>query len=142
MAASRSEKTTIPASRNPLADVTYSQDPKPQHPIDSLINDTSKDVRGEASEEVQKQPAAKSQEKPEPKPRKEKITVVIPDDLLERLRNAAWWQRQPMATLAEEGLRHVLEKMEREHGGPFKPREKALKTGRPLGSKNLAKRAR
>ena len=48
MAASRSEKSTIPQNKDPLAGVNYSQ-PRPQPPIDSLISDTTKEARAEAS---------------------------------------------------------------------------------------------
>ena len=67
--------------------------------------------------------------------------MLVENDLLERLRNAAWWQRKTLATLAEEGLRLVVERLERQHGGPFEPREEDLKTGRPQGSRNAASKA-
>lgn len=78
---------------------------------------------------------SRKEDKP-PKPRKGKVTVVVSGDVLERLRNAAYWQREPLAAIAEEGLRLVLAKLERENGGPFEPMAKKLKRGRPQGSKN------
>jgi hypothetical protein len=147
MATQRTEKTTIPDGKDPLAGVSYSQ-PKPQPPINNLISDTTKREPGvqppaPAPRAVRKRLVeAKAVEEQEERSRKEKITVVIPDDLLDRLRNAAWWQRQSLATLAEEGLRHVLQRLERENGGPFEPRQDDLKRGRPLGSKNFGKKAR
>lgn len=142
MATSRGEKTTIPQGKDPLAGVSYSQ-PKPQPPINNLISDTSKEFKPVAPAPVQTEVIPKPEEKaPEERPRKEKITVVIPDDLLERLRNAAYWQRASLATLSEEGLRHVIDKLERQNGGPFEPRPEPLRSGRPLGSKNLTRKAR
>lgn len=141
MATPRTDKSTIPEGRDPLAGVSY-QRPRPQPPINSLINDTTKEVVAEPLPEARRKPEAKPSEPPEPKSTKGKVTVLVENDLLERLRNAAWWQRKTLATLAEEGLRLVVERLERQHGGPFEPREEDLKTGRPQGSKNTASKAR
>ena len=139
MATSRGEKSTIPQNKDPLAGVNYSQ-PKPQPPIDSLISDTTKEAKAEAAPETGKKADVKSEEtSPSPSQQKGKVTVLVSNDLLERLRNAAWWQRKTLATLAEDGLRLVVERLERQHGGPFEPREEDLKTGRPQGTKNAAK---
>ena len=137
MATSRSERSTIPQNKDPLAGVSYSQ-PRPQPPIDSLISDTTKEARAEAAPETGKKAEVKPEENsPSPSQQKGKVTVLVSNDLLERLRNAAWWQRETLVTLAEEGLRLVVERLERQHGGPFEPREKDLKTGRPQGTKNV-----
>jgi hypothetical protein len=142
MATSKTEKTTIPPAKDPLGGVTYTQaKPKPaipERPIDSLIPDTTKQAQAPAQEET---PPAGKKPNNGTKPRKEKMTVVIPDELLERVRNAAYWSRESLADLAEEGLRLVVQRLERENGGPFQPRAKALRRGRPQGSKNLADRA-
>jgi hypothetical protein len=134
MASSRSKETTIPEGKDPLAGVSYSQ-PKPQPPINGLISDTSKVARPEPSAGPTRADEPKAAG-PTPRPRKEKITVVVPDDLLERVRNAAWWKRKSLATLAEEGLRLVVERLERQNGGPFEPREEPLRPGRPQDSRN------
>jgi uncharacterized protein (DUF4415 family) len=135
MVTSRGEKSTIPQNKDPLAGVSYSQ---PRPPIDSLISDTTKEA--EAAPETGKKTEVKPEESsPSPSQQKGKVTVLVSNDLLERLRNAAWWQRKTLATLAEEGLRLVVERLERQHGGPFEPREDDLKTGRPQGTKNAAK---
>ena len=139
MATTRGEKSTIPQNKDPLAGVSYSQ-PKPQPPIDSLISDTTKEATAEAAPETGKKTEVKPEESSaSPSQQKGKVTVLVSNDLLERLRNAAWWQRRTLATLAEEGLRLVVERLERQHGGPFEPREEDLKTGRPQGTKNVAR---
>ena len=143
MATSRGEKSTIPQNKDPLAGVNYSQ-PNPHPPIDSLISDTTKEAKAEAEAEAApetgKKADVKSEESsPSPSQQKGKVTVLVSNDLLERLRNAAWWQRKTLATLAEDGLRLVVERLERQHGGPFEPREEDLKTGRPQGTKNAAR---
>ena len=135
MATTRGEKSTIPQNRDPLAGVSYSQPP-----IDSLISDTTKEAKAEAAPETGKKTEGKPEESSASAgEQKGKVTVLVSNDLLERLRNAAWWQRETLATLAEEGLRLVVERLERQHGGPFEPREEALKTGRPQGTKSAAR---
>jgi hypothetical protein len=131
MAVQRTEKSTIPSGKNPLANVSYSQT---RPPIENLIQNTVKDeaksaATGEAgAKSAEKTPSA---DKPEPV-RKDKVTVLLPEDLIERLRNAAWWERKTLATIAEDGIRRAVERLEKEHGGPFETRgEEKLKTGRP-----------
>ena len=127
------KKSTIPDARDPLANATYTQ---PQPPINRLIVDTSEAKKSEPLPEDENGAEAKPKDDKPPKPVKAKVTVVVSGDLLDRLRNAAYWQREPLTTYAEEGLRLVLAKLERENGGPFDPMEKKLKRGRPQGSKN------
>jgi hypothetical protein len=136
MAGSRAEKSAIPDRRDPLASVSYTQ---PRPPIDNLINNTLVEIR--SAPEKPKQPVSEP-DTDVTKQAKGKVTVLVPMDLLERLRNAAWWQRKTLAGLAEEGIRQIVEKLERQHGGPFEPREEELKTGRPQGSKTSSTRAR
>jgi hypothetical protein len=137
MATPRTKDSTISDTKDPLAGVSYIQN-RPQRPIDSLISDTTK----EAPPEPRRKPEPEPEETTDQKAGKGKITVLVENDLLERLRNAAWWQRRTLATLAEEGVRLVVERLERQHGGPFEPREENLKTGRPQGSRNTANKAR
>jgi hypothetical protein len=66
----------------------------------------------------------------------------VKPDILERVRNAAWWKRTTLAALAEEGLQQVLAKLERENGGPFEPREDELRPGRPQGSRSHGSKGR
>lgn len=137
----RTEKTTIPENKNPIAAVHYTQ-PQPRPPIDSLITDTTKEAKKEPVPDTRKKVESKPEESSPPRVSKEKVTVLVENDLLERVRNAAWWQRKTLASLAEEGLRLVVERMERQHGGPFDQRTEDLKTGRPQGSKNASSKAR
>jgi hypothetical protein len=62
---------------------------------------------------------------------RERVTIALPADLMERARNAVYWT--PGATLAglvEEAVRVELAKREAEEGGPFKARSSHLKPGR------------
>ncbi len=64
---------------------------------------------------------------------KERLTVHLPVDLIERVKNAVYWTPGlTLAGLAEEALTAVVERLERERGGPFPPRQSELKGGRPL----------
>ena len=138
MAGSRTERSTIAEGRDPLNQVTYTQKP----PIEGLIADTSEEAKENAASDAQADPVIEDDPDLASEPVKGKVTVVVPADLLERLRNAAWWKRKTLATLAEDGIRQVVERLERQNGGPFKPREDKLKTGRPPSSNNVANRSR
>ena len=50
MATPRTEKSTIPADKNPLAGVSYRRT-SPSRPIDSLISDTTKEAKKEPTPE-------------------------------------------------------------------------------------------
>lgn len=64
---------------------------------------------------------------------KTKFTLQVPDDLLERARNIAYWT--PGCTLSSlflEGLRKQVESFEKKEGAPFKSRPEELKPGRRM----------
>lgn len=68
--------------------------------------------------------------------KKEKLTVHLTPDLIERIKNAAYWNpRLTIAAIAERGLAAVIAEIERDNGGPYPPREEELKGGRPIGSR-------
>lgn len=77
-------------------------------------------------------------EKPKPvihAQKKEKLTVHLTHDLIERVKNAAYWNpRLTIAAIAERGIIEVIEQIEQENGGAYPPREAELKGGRPIGS--------
>jgi hypothetical protein len=85
--------------------------------------------------------ARRGEGKPRPSAaRKEKLTVLLTHDIIERVKNAAYWNpRLTIAAIAERGIAHVIEEIEREHGGPYPPREEELKGGRPIGSTSSSK---
>jgi hypothetical protein len=65
---------------------------------------------------------------------RERVTIALPADLMERARNAVYWT--PGATLAglvEDAVRVELAKREAESGGAFKARRSRLKPGRRVG---------
>jgi hypothetical protein len=68
-----------------------------------------------------------------PSPPRERVTIALPADLMERARNAVYWT--PGATLTalvEEAIDAELAKREAESGGPFQPRGTKLKPGRRM----------
>jgi hypothetical protein len=98
-------------------------------PFETLIPDR---VGEQASEEAHAgnvvTPIRRGQPKPEPSAegqKKEKLTVHLTHDLIERVKNAS---------IAEIGIKYAIEQVEREHGGPYPARESELKGGRPIGS--------
>ncbi len=73
---------------------------------------------------------------PKPKaPKRQKATVTVRLDLMERVKNASYWVPGLTVTaVVEMGLMHALEQIEKKHGGPYPARENELIGGRPLGT--------
>ena len=72
-------------------------------------------------------------ETPPEKLGKQKLTVHLEASLAERVKNAAYWNpRLTIAGIAEQGIRLAIERVEREHGGKYPPREGELIGGRPI----------
>ncbi len=70
---------------------------------------------------------------PAPAVVKERLTVHVPVDLIERVKNAVYWTPGlTLAQLAEEALREAIDAREVARGTPFPPRERPLTVGRPL----------
>jgi hypothetical protein len=89
---------------------------------------------------------AKQEERPAPvtstpvkKAATEKITIPFPEDLIERARNAAYWDRLTLAGIVVQALTEVLDRMEQERGKPYPPRTTDLRGGRPVGTGKTSK---
>ncbi|BFU96547.1 MAG: protein of unknown function [Nitrospira sp.] len=64
--------------------------------------------------------------------RKQRVTITLSVDLLERLRNAVYWTGHgTLARLITEALDDSVSQMEESHGGAFPQRLAPLKRGRP-----------
>lgn len=64
---------------------------------------------------------------------KERLTIHLPVELIDRIKNAVFWT--PGLTLAafgEQAFSELLDRLEKERGEPFPPRKAELKGGRPL----------
>lgn len=64
---------------------------------------------------------------------KERCTLRISRDLLDKLRDAVYWTPGlTLGALAEEALRTCIHDIEQSRGEPFPPRAGNLKPGRPV----------
>lgn len=99
-------------------------------PLDAVVptkaaSEASK--RGLAPAGTHKRP-----EKAKPIP-KERLTVHISSELVERLRDAVYWTPGlTLAAIAEEALSKAIAALERKNGEPFQKRKGQLKAGRPV----------
>ena len=73
-----------------------------------------------------------------PPPKKsvtEKITTPFPAELIERARTAVYWEPDlTLSGLIVEAVADALDRMEKERGEPYPPRNRKLRSGRPVGS--------
>jgi hypothetical protein len=103
------EPDTPPASR-----ATARSKPSPAEPARSLPS------RGEAAAES-------------PDQSRQKLTVHLDGAVVNRVKNAAYWNpRLTIASIAERGIRLALKEVEKENGGPYPQRDGALVGGRPI----------
>ena len=66
------------------------------------------------------------------RPVKQRLTITLPEDMLNRLRNTVYWT--PYLTLAgliETAVAAKLGEIEKQNGEPFPTRSQELKGGRP-----------
>jgi hypothetical protein len=64
---------------------------------------------------------------------KERLTIHLPVDLIDRVKNAVFWTPgMTLAALGEEALQAMVDRLEADRGGPFPPRREELRGGRPL----------
>jgi hypothetical protein len=71
-------------------------------------------------------------------PKRQRMTVSLPTDLLERIRDAAYWTSgTTMAGLISSALENHLHNLESRNGHPFSPRLQNLKPGRPRTGKTV-----
>lgn len=110
-------------------------------PFETLIPDRVGEQANEEAQATNVIAPFRREQAPQPevsKPesqKKEKLTVHLTHDLIERVKNAAYWNpRLTIASIAELGVRYAIEQVEKENGGAYPPRESELKGGRPIGS--------
>jgi hypothetical protein len=64
---------------------------------------------------------------------KERLTIHLSADLIDRVKNAVFWTPgMTLARLGEEALCVMVDRLEAERGGSFPPRREELHGGRPL----------
>jgi hypothetical protein len=77
-------------------------------------------------------PCSRPSETGRQQPRRVRLTVSLPSDLVDRLRDAVYWSPSlTLAWLIAQSLRTSLTEMESLRQGPFPKRTKALRAGRP-----------
>lgn len=65
--------------------------------------------------------------------KKERVTVQISSDVIERIKDAVYWTPGlTLSSLAEEAFAQVVDDLESERKAPFPKRKEELKTGRPI----------
>ncbi len=98
------------------------------NPLDAVVPRQKKE-----SESHNRNGASQSQSEPGDRVVKERLTVHIPINLIDRVKNVVYWTPGlTLARLAEEALAIRVEKLEKERGGAYPPRREELKGGRPL----------
>ncbi|MBA5871905.1 MAG: hypothetical protein GDA68_18205 [Nitrospira sp. CR2.1] len=69
--------------------------------------------------------------------KRQRMTVSLPTELLERMRDAAYWTSgTTMAGLISSAIEDLLHNLEAQNGRPFSPRLQDLKPGRPRATKS------
>lgn len=102
-----------------------------ENPLDSLIQPIS-NKGGEKSildgeQDIKNIIASRS------KVPKQRITVQISHNVIERLKNAVYWTPGlTLAALAEEAFSRAIDRLENERAARFPDRKEELKTGRPI----------
>ncbi len=69
---------------------------------------------------------------PPPKPIRKPVTFHLDEALMERLRDAAWWERTPLNVMVTEAVEAHLAMLEKKNGAPFGPRRGDIAKGRPV----------
>lgn len=101
------------------------------NPLDSLIQPISHNGHTTAVVGVDDESKQNLQKKT--KSTKERITVQISEEVIERLKNAVYWTPGlTLASLAEESFSRAVDILEEERKASFPKRKEELKTGRPI----------
>ncbi len=95
------------------------------NPLDAFIPPSTENNGSVAVLEKEQKTPSKS--------KKERITVQISVDVIERMKNAVYWTPGlTLASLAEEAFSKAVDKLEKGREEPFPQRKDELKTGRPI----------
>jgi len=86
-----------------------------------------------AEEGVSSAKAGEATPGPSPRVTRARITVQLPLELAERMRNAVYWTPGlTLAGLAARAISREVDALEAERGEGFMPRQQELRPGRPL----------
>jgi hypothetical protein len=138
MGRSRTDRTTI--GRDPLEAVIPAAEGKGEIPGEAPKRRAGRPrkIRGPAASAGLPSAEVSLHRPPDPAPAefpkgRQKLTVHLGEDVVNRVKNAAYWNpRLTIARIAERGIRLALDQVERENGGPYPQRESELVGGRPI----------
>lgn len=76
--------------------------------------------------------AAGTAPEPETKPSSLRVTYHLPPDLIDKVRDVAWWDRETVNAVVRSALEDHLHRLEKRRGEPYPKRGGVLRRGRPL----------
>lgn len=68
--------------------------------------------------------------------KRKKNAFNLPDEVLEKVRDIAYWDRIPVNAIVREGIEMAIKKYEKKRGAGYPTREGELVSGRPVGRKS------
>lgn len=100
-----------------------------ENPLDGMFSATE-DSKSSVAVMEEEQPAPQKKRLPA---KKQRITVQISEDVIERVKNAVYWTPGlTVAQLTEEALAYALDRLEEKNRKPFEKRKSELNPGRPV----------
>ena len=128
------KQKTAPKAKEP---VTLQEAPTPIQPAVQEKAEPSPELAEAVEVDVQGQLAIKGTRVPQEKvqrPAKQRITLHISAELVDRVKNAVYWEPGlTVAGFAEEAFLQTIEELEEERGAPFPQRKQhRLRGGRPV----------
>jgi hypothetical protein len=95
-----------------------------ESPLDTVVPAVARRAKEKPHEETSE---------PETSAPKERLTIHVSSDLVERLRDAVYWTPGlTLAGLAEEALSQAVDALEKKNRKPFPKRAGRLRLGRPM----------
>lgn len=64
--------------------------------------------------------------------RRSRLTVGLTEDLIEKIRDACYWNRLTLVRFTEIAFTELINRLENQRKKPYPPRKGELKTGRPI----------
>ncbi len=100
-----------------------------ENPLDDMI---SRQIERNSNSITTVERDQSDTQKKEKLAKKQRITVQIPEEIIDRVKNAVYEERITLAQFMEEALEETLKRLEKQRGAPYPKRRAELKPGRPL----------
>lgn len=98
-----------------------------ENPLDAVVPDPT--ARAKTKPRPSLPETDRSEERRQPK---ERLTVHLPVELIDRMRNAVYWTPgMTLAGLAEDAVQWAVDRMEKARGEAFPARKGRIRPGRP-----------